>query len=153
MNKSDYGHPFSIENGMLYYKERRPLMLGCLISFLICKKMIIDASDSIYMSPHDPHHAICSQNNFHLSCKKPDFGQPLNTGNGISCYKEIHPLLLECLIFFVKCTSMIGRASDGIYELSWSTSCHFCPKKTHKFHQNIRFWAPFQHRKWDAMLF
>ena len=47
---SDYGHPSSTGNGMLYCKEMYVLLLECFITFFICIEMIDLASDSIYVT-------------------------------------------------------------------------------------------------------
>ena len=38
------------------------------------------------------------------------FGYPFNMGNGMMCYKERYPLLLEWFITFIGCIKVIGGA-------------------------------------------
>ena len=67
--------------------------------------------------------------------------------------KEMHPLLLECFITFLRCVRMTGRAFDDICMTLMVHITSFLLKITLKFHaKNNRFWAHSQHRKWDGIL-
>ena len=55
-----------------------------------------------------------------------DFGHTPNTEDGMMCYKERHPLLLDYFIPFLKYIRMVGRSTGGLYDLLMGyTTCHF----------------------------
>ena len=49
---SNFGHPISTKNGILYYKERQPLVLEYFKTFLSCMRMIVGVWSSIYKAPY-----------------------------------------------------------------------------------------------------
>ena len=59
--------------------------------------------------------------------------RPLCMGNGILCFRERHQLLLECLINFLMCTRMIGRASYSIYNPVIANIVSLLPNTNLKF--------------------
>ena len=69
------------------------------------------------------------------------------------CYKERHPLLLDCFIPFLKYIRVVGRATGSIDEsLMVHNMSAFLPITNIKFHANLRFWAPSQHRTGTVLL-
>ena len=108
------GTPFLRGNRMVCSKDSRPLLLKCLITFLIYIRMIRRASDSIYKSLHGQHHVITTKNNSQISCKISSFGYPLRTQNGMLCYKERHALLLEYSMTVLTYMRIIRGASYSI---------------------------------------
>ena len=81
------------------------------------------------------------------------FGYPPSKGDAMPCYKERHPLLLDCFIPFLKYIRVVGRATGSIDEsLMVHNMSAFLPITNIKFHANLRFWAPSQHRNCAAVL-
>ena len=88
-------------NGMVYCKERQPLLLECFKSFLKCIRQIRGASDRICQ--HLMFHIIPFSTEINLSQivhEMPELGYPLSTANGMVYYKQRQPLLLEHFITF-----------------------------------------------------
>ena len=130
-------HPLCTEIGMLCHKERHTLLLECFITFLRCMRMNGRASVSIYMPlmVHTVSFILKTPLNFHVrQCQR--LGTPFLKGNGISCCKERHPLLIKCLITFLRYMRMIGRASHSIYRLVMVNTVLYYTKHniTLKFH-------------------
>ncbi len=79
--------------------------------------MSTGASDSIYTHlTYGPQGVIYTGNKSQISRKIPAFLLPFCTGNGIMCCKEQHPLLVRCLIAFIGCIKMAGRAFSSIHK-------------------------------------
>ena len=69
------------------------------------------------------------------------------------CYMERHPLQLDCFIPFLKYIRVVGRATGSIDEsLMVHNMSAFLPITNIKFHANLRFWAPSQHRTVTVLL-
>ena len=85
-------------------------------------------------APYGPHLPITTKTtlNFHTICQS--LGTPFLKGNWMMCCKETHPLLFKCLMAFLRCIKMIGRAFDGIYVLLMVYTMSFLTKATIKFH-------------------
>ena len=67
----------------------------------------------------------------------------LNVGNEIPYYKEIHALLLEWSVTFLRCIRMIGRASDSMYVfIMFDIICHFCQKWLSTFMKKLNALHP-----------
>ena len=70
-----------------------------------------------------------------ISCKISDFEYPLSMVNGLMYYKERHLLLSGCFKPFLRCMSVITRASHDIYKPPHMVhTMSFLPKRTIKFH-------------------
>ena len=82
---------------------------------------------------YGPHGVIYAKNNSQISHKSLDLGHPPSTGNGMMYCKEIHLLLLECFITFLRYIVMIGLASDSIYETPLIHTISFLPNTALKF--------------------
>ena len=91
--------------------------------------------------PHGPHHIISVKNNSQTSGKMLDFRYPLSTKYGVRCCKERHPLLLKCVITFLRCIWMTGQASDSICRPIMVHRVSFMPKTTLKFHTKFQIWG------------
>jgi len=74
------------------------------------------------------------KNNTQILCKISDFRHPVSIGNGMMFCKEMHPLLLECFITFLRCVRMTGRAFDDICMTLMVHITSFLLKITLKFH-------------------
>ena len=74
--------PSLIGNGIMWCKERHPLLLECSTTFLRCTRIIGRAPNSIYktlMVTHGPHHVSSAKNSFGIcSCKISYFRYPLH---------------------------------------------------------------------------
>ena len=73
-------------------------------------------------------------------------------GNEIPYYKEIHTLLVEWFVTFLRCIRMIGRASDSMDVFIMFDIMSFLPKMTLNFHEKAKCFAPSDHRKRYALI-
>ena len=101
---------------------------------------------------HGPQCVVSANNKSQISCKISVFGYPPSKGDAMPCYKERHPLLIDCFILFLKYIRMVGRATGSIDESLMVHNMSFLPVTNIKFHTNLRFWAHSQHRKCAAIL-
>ena len=97
-----FWHPLCMGNGMTWYDVRYTLLLECFVTFLRCIRMNGRAYDRV-QKPYMIHTVsfLQQQQKTQILCKIPAFGDPLFRGNGLMCFKEGHPLLLECFITFL----------------------------------------------------
>ena len=80
-------------------------------------------------APYGPYRVITTNNNYTIWCKISYFRCSLCKGNMRMWCREWHPLLLKCLINFLRYIRMVRRAPGRIYNPHiWSTLCHFCQK-------------------------
>ena len=68
-------------------------------------------------APDGSHDVISTEIVRQIAYKISDFEYPFSPSNGMLCGKESYPLLLECFIIFIWCTTKVGNASDTKYEL------------------------------------
>ena len=96
--------------------------------------MLRRAPDGIY-NPCMVHLCfLATENTCQLSCKIPDFGHPLYTGNVMLSYKEGHSLVLKYFITLPGCIRMFMRAPDSIYVPVIGNAMSFLPNITVNFH-------------------
>ena len=76
----DLGYPLSTANGMLYYKERQPLLLEYFITFLRCIRQIGGASEQHLPAPYVSHHVIFHQVQLSNGTQNARFGVPSQYG-------------------------------------------------------------------------
>ena len=57
---SYFGHPLGTGYGILWHKERHPLLLDCFIPFLKCMRMIMGALECIYKPLTYGQHCVIS---------------------------------------------------------------------------------------------
>ena len=100
--------------------------------------------------PFGKYCVILNENNSQILCKISHFVHPLKMGNGIPCYKERHPLLLEHSMTFLRCIMIMRGAFDSIYEPLMIRILSFLVKRTLKFIPQIRSGTSFQHEWWDV---
>ena len=84
--------------------------------------------------PCCPDHIISEENYSKIPCTISDFSHPLDMEHGILCFKEGHPLPLECSITFLRCIMMIRGASGSIYKTLTVNIMSLLLKTTPKFH-------------------
>ena len=126
-------------NEMMCCKEIHPLLLECLITFLRYRSMIGRASEGIYNACHGQHLVNPTTNNSQFLCKIAAFGHPFHTRNGMLCCKDLHILLLECLITILTYRTMFGRAFDSIHKSGMVNTVSLLPNITLKFHVKCQF--------------
>ena len=74
--------------------------------------------------------------------KIPDsFGYPISTGSRTLCYKEIHPLLLECFMSFHRCMGNVGGVSGSIYKSLVVHTMWFYSRLNLKLYANCQIWG------------
>ena len=106
----DFWHPLKTWNDLLCYKELNVLLLKCFRTFLNCITMMKSFQQHI-RAPYGQYHVIPTKNNSHISyITIPNFGHPLNKGNGMMCYKERHAMLLDCFITSPNSKTVAERA-------------------------------------------
>ena len=89
-------------------------------------------------APYGVYYVISAKNNYTISCKISYFRYPLSTENAMMCYKERHPLLLKCLITFLRYIMMILGAPDRLYNPHMVHTVSFLPKITLIFHHKYQ---------------
>ena len=127
------GTPFLKGNRMLCCKDRRTLLLECLITFSRYIIMIERAHNTniIYKAAYSPHCCVISvKNKYQSSSKTSDFRLPLRTGNGMLCCKERHTLLVGCFVTFLGYMWKLRGATDIIYQPLMVHMVSFLPKTT-----------------------
>ena len=104
----------SMTNETLYYDEGQPLLMKCFKTLLRCKMQLGDASGSIALPLIG--HTVPSQPTLGLKLytKCQSFWYPLSMANRMICYKERHPLFMECFQTILRCTRQMGGASHSI---------------------------------------
>ena len=65
--------------------------------------------------------------------------------NGLPCYKDGHPLLLEHSMTFLRCIMIMRGAFDSIYDPLMIRILSFLLKRTLKFIRQMRSGTSFQH--------
>ena len=131
---SYFGHPLSIENEMVCCKERHPLLLECFTIFLRMYKNEWMSFWKHVQALSGPQCVISTNKSSQISCKMLDFGHTHNTANGIMCYKERQPLLLECFLTFPQYISIIRGTFDNIWKPLIVHIISFLPITNIKFH-------------------
>ena len=63
-----------------------------------------------------------------------DLRYPQRTGYGVLSYKGRYPLVLDCIVTFLRCIRMVEQASNGIYMPVMIITVLFLSKTTIKFH-------------------
>ena len=112
---SDVGHPLCTGKRMVCCNEIHPLpLLMCCSTFLRCIRMAGGAKGSIFKACYGQYYVITTKNDSQISCKISAFGHIPCTGNGMMCYKETHPLFLECFVNFPRYIRVDGKAPDII---------------------------------------
>ena len=130
----DFRYPLSTKYGVRCCKERHPLLLKCVITtFLRCIWMAGQASNSICMPIMVHSVSLMPKNNSQISHKISDLGHPPSKGNGMLYCNEMHLLLLECFITFLRYIGMIGLASDRINETLMIHTLIFLPNTALNF--------------------
>ena len=104
----------SMTNETLYYDEGQPLLMKCFKTLLRCIMQLGDASGSIALPLIG--HTVSSQPtpSLKLYTKCQSFWYPLSMANKMICYKERHPLFMECFQTILRCTRQMGGASHSI---------------------------------------
>ena len=142
----DLGHPFNMGHGILGCKKRHPLLLECFILFLKCIRMNQWVLDSI-CNPLMVHTvSFWPTHRPQISWKMLDLRHHINMGSGMLPCKKRHWLLLGCFVTVLKCMRMIRGALDSMYKSLMAHKVIFLLKPTLKFHENVRFWAPYHMR-------
>ena len=131
---SDFGHPLSTGNGLLYCKEIHPLLLGCFITFLTCIEGITGDPDSINEHLMSNTMSLLQKMSLNYHAKYRIMGTLSAQRMDWCTVKEIHPLLLECFITFLRCIKGITDDSDSIYKHLIANTMSFLSKTTLKFH-------------------
>ena len=110
----DFWYPLSMTNEILYYSEGQPLLMKCFKTFLRYIMQLRDASGGISLPLTG--HTVPSQPTLTLKLytKCQSFWYPLNLANGMICYKERHPLFMECFQTILRCTRHTRGASRSI---------------------------------------
>ena len=73
--------------------------------------------------------------------KNNTFGHPISTGNGMTCCKERHSLLLNCFISFLGCKRKVGGVSSSIYKPLMVPFMQFVLWTTLNFHTKYQIWG------------
>ncbi len=96
--------------------------------------MIQRASDSIYETivVHTVSFLLKTILKYHA--KYQILRHHVMTGNGILCCNERHPLLLKCVITFLRYTELFGQASDSTYKPLMVNTVSFLSKTDLNFH-------------------
>ena len=104
------------EKWMLCYNERYPLMRGCFISLLIWITKLTGASASIYKPLMVHIMSFVPKTTFKIHEIYLEFRFLLRRRFCMWCCKERHPLLLNCLINFLRCIRRIQCALNSTYK-------------------------------------
>ena len=109
----DFGTLWAWQMGY-YYEEGQPLLMKCFKTFFRCIMQMGDASGSISLPL--TAHTVPSQPTLTLKLytKCQSFWYPLSMANGMICYKERHPLFMECFQTILRCTRQMRGASHSI---------------------------------------
>ena len=87
----DFGYPFRMGDGMVYCKERHPLLLKWVITFLRCITKMEGDSERASTDPCCPHHAISAiMIGSSIVHKIVDCGYHMSTGNGMHYIARRH---------------------------------------------------------------
>ena len=129
-------------------KDRHLLLLNCFIASLRCISMVRSAYGSAYGRVLD-HNQIkinvsSTTTKSQISSKITNFRRPVSPGNMMLCRKNVHPLLFECFISFLRCIRMMSRLYGSLCDpLMVDTQCLFTktnsqiPSKINNFGQQI----------------
>ena len=130
-------------NGMMYYQGRHPLLMKYFIASLRCIRKMGEAYYSIYLPPLGHTMLFPPEVDSQIAHKMQDSGTLSTRHMGYCRYcKDIHPLLLECSVAFLRSIWNIGRASDSISELLVGHTMPFLLTLNIKLHTKCRFmWA------------
>ena len=129
----DFRYPLSTKYGVRCCNERHPLLLKYFINFLRCIWMAGQASNSICRPIMVHRVSFMPKTTLKFHTKFQIWGTHPSTGNGMLYCKEIHLLLLECFITFLRYIGMIGLASDSINETLVIHTISFLPNTALKF--------------------
>ena len=148
----DLGYPPRMGNWVICYEERQPLLLKWSFHFLRCTRKRRGTSESIYkpLIVNTVSFLLWSTLKFHTIYQI--LGYHIITGDGMLCYMERHPLLLKCLITFIRYIRKVGQASDNIYKPLIVHIVLFSLRLTLNLHTNTIFWVAPLHKKWDNIL-
>ena len=88
---SAFGHPLSMGNWMMWYKDRHSFLLECSITFLICIRMVEEVQ-TLYKKTYSQQHVIYANTESQIRCKLSDFRHPISRGSKgcSSASKDIH---------------------------------------------------------------
>ena len=150
---SDLGYPIITENGVLCYKERHPLLLKYIITFFRCVRKIRRASDNSFdpLVVHIVSFLPRLTLKLHLKCWILGSLSALKMGwytsrIGIHCC-----WIRSTASFDFDVWGTLNELLKTSGSHSWATLWDFHRGlRMSNFTENIRFWVPSQHGKWDA---
>ena len=128
------------------------MLMKCFKAFFRCIMQMGDASGSISLPL--TAHTVPSQPTLTLKLytKCQSFWYPLSMANGMICYKERHPLFMECFQTILRCTRQMRGASHSICLQLMGLIVPFStvPKPTLKLHPKYQILVPAQYGRWEA---
>ena len=113
-----FRYPLSIENGMLYCWETRPLLMGCFNTFIWCISQMGGACCSVCLPIIGLNVTFSKKINSRSMCTQNSSTRvwiPSQNGKQVMQYNERHILLLECFITVLWCMRQMRGAFDSIY--------------------------------------
>ena len=132
---TNFGHQISLKNTTLCHKDIYPLLLECFLTSLRWMRMVGRASDRI----NDPlmiNTVSCPPKYPQISSTITNFGHQISLRNTTLCHKDIHPLLLECFLTFLRWMRVVGRASGDIPDLLIVITVSFLPNQLSIYKHN-----------------
>ena len=124
---TNLGHRVSPGNVTLCHQERHPLLLECLITSCRCMRMIVSASDSVSWSPHDQHYVFSTKRNSQKLREIANLGHRFSPGKNVTLWHLVrYPLLLQYILSFLRCISMVVKPPIAYLIPLWAIQCPFC---------------------------
>ena len=146
----NFKYPLSTEKWMIFYNERRPLLMKCFKTFLKCMRQMGGASLCILLLLMVLIELCFTKVESHKLYKIPYVGYALSVPKWLVVLKGEHRLLTKCFKVILRCMQAMGGALDSIYLSIMGPTEPFSTKVGSQIacKQKAIFWIPSQYRRY-----